>query len=143
MISVSDYFSYSLEILISVSKGNSNIVTCQCRCNIIAIIPIGREKQAIKNKLNRDVVRFTTHIKPVLPQIRLLTVLNVDGKMPNSTFQLVVQQCCKTSCTLLLPILPKLMSLLFAVHKKPLREVEIAAICHDALQVIKKSGSCF
>lgn len=31
------------------------------------------------------------------------------------------------------------MLLLFAVHKKPLREVEIAAICHDALQVIKKN----
>ena len=83
-------------------------------------------------------MHFTTYIKLVLPQIRLLTVLNVAGKILNSAFQLVLQQCCKTSCTLLLPVLPKLMLLLFAVHKKPLREVEIAAICHDALQVIKK-----
>ena len=83
-------------------------------------------------------MHFTTYIKLVLPQIRLLTVLNVAGKILNSPFQLVLQQCCKTSCTLLLPVLPKLILLLFAVHKKPLREVEIAAICHDALQVLKK-----
>ena len=87
----------------------------------------------------RVVVHFTTYIKLVLPQIRLLTVLNVAGKILNSAFQLVLQQCCKTSCTLLLPVLPKLMLLFFVVHKKPLREVEIAAICHDALQVIKKN----
>ena len=42
MISVSDYFSYSLEILISVSKRNNDVVTCQCSCNIIAIMHKGR-----------------------------------------------------------------------------------------------------
>ena len=40
-----------------------------------------------------------THIKPVLQQIRLLTGLNVVGKTRNTAFQLVLPQCCKTSCT--------------------------------------------
>ena len=31
----------------------------------------------LQNELNSDVARFTTHIKPVLQQIRLLTGLNV------------------------------------------------------------------
>ena len=35
------------------------------------------------NKLNSDIARFTTHIKPVLQQIRLLTGLNVGGKLRN------------------------------------------------------------
>ena len=36
--------------------------------------------------------------------------LNVVGKKRNITFQLVLQQCCKTSCTFkfVLPVLPKL-----------------------------------
>ena len=53
----------------------------------------------LKNKLNRDVARFTKHVKPVLQQIRLLTGLTVGGKTRNIAFQLVLQQCCKTSCT--------------------------------------------
>lgn len=40
MISVSDYFSYSLEIF--VSKRNNDVVTYQCSCNIIAIMHKGR-----------------------------------------------------------------------------------------------------
>ena len=54
-------------------------------------------------------VRFTTHIKPVLQQIRLLTGLNMSGKTRNISFQLVLHQCCKTSFTLtfLLPVLAK------------------------------------
>ena len=43
-------------------------------------------------------LHFSTHIKPVLQQIRLLTDLNVAGKMRNTAIQLVLQQCCKTSC---------------------------------------------
>ena len=31
----------------------------------------------LQNELNSDVARFTTHIKPVSQQIRLLTGLNV------------------------------------------------------------------
>ena len=38
-------------------------------------------------------------MKPVLQQIRLLTGLNVFGKTRNIAIQLVLQQCCKTSCT--------------------------------------------
>ena len=53
----------------------------------------------LQNKLNSDVVRFTTHIKPVLQQISLLTGLNVGGKTLNIAIQLVLQQCCKTSYT--------------------------------------------
>ena len=43
--------------------------------------------------------RFTTHIKPVLQQIRLLTLLNLGSKTRNIAIQLVLQQCCNTSCT--------------------------------------------
>ena len=50
-------------------------------------------------ELNSDVARFTTHIKPVLQHIRLLTGFNVGGKTHNIAIQLVLQQCCKTSCT--------------------------------------------
>ena len=53
----------------------------------------------LQNKLNSDVTRFTTHIKPALQQIRLLTGLNVSGKTRNIAIQLVLQQFCKTSCT--------------------------------------------
>ena len=53
----------------------------------------------LQNKVNSDVPRSTTHIKPVLQQIRLLTGLNMWGKTRNITIQLVLQQCCKTSCT--------------------------------------------
>ena len=54
---------------------------------------------------NSDVAHLTTHIKPALQQIRLLTGLNVGGKMCNITFQLVLLQCCETSCSFLLPVL--------------------------------------
>ena len=46
-----------------------------------------------------DVARFTTNIKPVSQQIRLLTGLNVGGKTRSIAIQLVLQQCCKTGCT--------------------------------------------
>ena len=61
-----------------------------------------------KTRLNCDVASFTTHIKHVLQQIRLLTGLNMGGKTRNIVFQFVLQQCCKTSCTFLSPVLPKL-----------------------------------
>jgi len=62
----------------------------------------------LQNEMNSDVAHFTTCIKPVLQQIRLLTGLYVGDKRHNNTFQLTLQQCCKTSCMFLLPILPKL-----------------------------------
>ena len=46
-------------------------------------------------------------IKPVLQQIRLFTGLNMGGKTRNITIQLVLQQCCKTSCTFLSPVFPE------------------------------------
>ena len=42
---------------------------------------------------------LTTQIKLVLQQIRLLAGLNMGGKTRNIAFQLVLQQCCRTSCT--------------------------------------------
>ena len=52
----------------------------------------------LQNQLNSDVARFTSHIKPVLQQIRLLTGLNVGGETRNIAIQLALQQCCKTNC---------------------------------------------
>ena len=50
----------------------------------------------LKNELNSDVALFkTTHIKPVLQQIRLLTGSNVAGKTRNIASQFVLQQCCQ------------------------------------------------
>ena len=46
----------------------------------------------LQNELNSDVARYTTHIKPVLQQIRLLTGLNVAGKTRTIAFELVLQQ---------------------------------------------------
>ena len=62
-----------------------------------------------KNELNSDVARYITHIEPVLQLIRLLTGLNVSGQTRIIAFQLVLKQCCKTSCTFLLPVLTKLL----------------------------------
>jgi len=42
-------------------------------------------------KTSSDDVRFTTHIKPVLHQIRLLTDLNVSGNTHNIAFQLLFE----------------------------------------------------
>ena len=60
----------------------------------------------LQNELNSNVARFTTHIKPVLQQIRLLIGLNMRGKTRNIAIQRVLQQfqlqCCKTSCTFFL-----------------------------------------
>ena len=53
----------------------------------------------LQNELNSDFARFNTHIKPVLYQIRLLTVFNVSNKTSNVAFHLSFQQCYKTSCT--------------------------------------------
>ena len=53
----------------------------------------------LQNELNRDVERFTTPIKPVLQQNRLLRGLNVSGNMRNIAIQILLQQCCTTICT--------------------------------------------
>ena len=57
---------------------------------------MGNKKRAtclaasLQNELNSDVAHFTTHIKPVLQQIRLLRGLNVGGKRRNISIQLVI-----------------------------------------------------
>ena len=57
---------------------------------------MGNKKRAtclatsLQNELNSDVAHFTTHIKPVLQQIRLLRDLNVGGKRRNISIQLVI-----------------------------------------------------
>ena len=43
-------------------------------------------------ELNSNVARFTTHIKPVSQQLRLLTGLNEGGKTRNIALQLVLRQ---------------------------------------------------
>ena len=58
----------------------------------------------LQNELNSDVARFTTHIKPVLQQIRLLTGLNRGGTRRNIAFQRVLQQCCKKRLHVLVPL---------------------------------------
>ena len=75
----------NLFVDIGTYRGNKNYATCLTTL--------------LQNELNKDVTRFTTHIKPVLQQIRVLTGLNVGGKMRNIAIQLVLRQCCKTSCT--------------------------------------------
>ena len=58
--------------------------------------------------------------KPVLQQIRLLTGLNVGGKTRNNAIQLVLQQCCRKSCTFFVArfSVPLIKSEVFSVHIK-------------------------
>ena len=48
--------------------------------------------------------------KPVNNLICCRTGYDVGGKMRNIAIQLVLQQCCKTSCTFMLPVFPRLKS---------------------------------
>ena len=68
---------------------NGQQKTCSLSCNWTLL----------QNEMKSDLVRFITHIKPVLQQIRLLTGLNEGGKTRNIAIQLVLQQYCKTCCT--------------------------------------------
>ena len=104
---------------------------CPCRRGCFKVMlrygKTGNKKRAtcpaplLKNELNSDVVRFTTYIKPVLQQIRLLTGLNVGGKTRNTTTQLVLQQYCKTSCAFFSPRRLQAVSL-FSVVRRAKRE---------------------
>jgi len=49
----------------------------------------------LQSELNSDVAHFTTHIKPVLQQIRLLTGFSEGAKTRNIALQLVLQQSWK------------------------------------------------
>ena len=77
-------------------QGKSTLVRVKVRkngqqktCNLICLATL------LQNELNSDVARFTTHIKPVLQQVRLLTGLNMGGKTGSIYIQLVLHQCCK------------------------------------------------
>ena len=63
----------------------------------------------LQNELTEDVARFTTHIKHVVQQIRLLRFTTWVVKRTTSLFNSICSNYCKTSCcTFLLAILPKL-----------------------------------
>ena len=64
-----------------------------------------------QNELKSNVARFTIHVKPVLQQIRLLTGLNVGGKVRNIAIQLVLQQynVARNVARFLLPLFPCLI----------------------------------
>ena len=64
----------------------SSALTTRLRCLLTCLATF------LQNELNSDVARYTTHIKPVLQQIRLLTGLNVAGKTRTIAFELVLQQ---------------------------------------------------
>ena len=70
----------------------------------------------LQNQLNSDVARFTTHIKPVLQQIRLLTGLTVGCKTRHIAIQLVLQQLVQ----LVLVCCPFLRTLSFLPLPSPL-----------------------
>ena len=66
----------------------------------------------LQNELNSDVVRFTTHIKPVLQQIGLLTGFSEVLKRTTLLFNSFCSNLAKESYTFLLPVLPKLFFLI-------------------------------
>ena len=65
----------------------------------------------LQNELSSDVAHFTTPYQTCLAANQVMNRLNVGGKTCIISFQLVIyfeQQLYKTSCTFLLPMLPKL-----------------------------------
>ena len=74
--------------------------------------------------------------KPVLQQIRLLTGLNVGGKTRNNAIQLVLQQCCKKSCTFFVArfSVPLIKSEVFSVHTK--KKKKLITNRHNKLQKV-------
>ena len=64
----------------------------------------------LQNELNSDVARLTTHIKPVLQRIRLLTGLNMGGKTRNIAIQIQIFAAMlpRQVARFLLPVFPYL-----------------------------------
>ena len=52
----------------------------------------------LQNELNSEVARFTTHVQTCQQPDLLQDRFDVGGKTRNIAIQLVLQQCCKTSC---------------------------------------------
>ena len=57
----------------------------------------------LQTKLNSDVARFTTHVRPYLARNKDARFVFVGGKTSNITIQLILQPCCKTNCALFVP----------------------------------------
>ena len=62
----------------------------------------------LQNELYGDVAQFTTHIKPVLQQIRLLTGFNEVVKRATSLFNSFCSNVAKQVARFLLPVFPYL-----------------------------------
>ena len=54
----------------------------------------------LQTKLNSDVTRFTTYVRPCLARNKVVRFVFVGGKTSNITIQLILQPCCKTNCAL-------------------------------------------
>ena len=53
----------------------------------------------LQNEFNINVARFTTHVQTCLSTNQVVNRFDVGGKTRDIAIQLVLQQCCKTSCT--------------------------------------------
>ena len=87
--------------------------------NASSVVKVGQNEQQETGNLFCDfavkrVARFSTNIKPLLQQISFLTGLNMGGKTRSIAIELVLQQCCKTSC-----------SFFVARFSAPLRKVHV------------------
>ena len=63
---------------------------------------VKRATKNVQTKLNSDVARFTTHVRPCLERNKVARFVCVGGKSSNITIQLSLQPCCKTNCVLFL-----------------------------------------
>ena len=53
----------------------------------------------LQNESYTDVARFITHVRTCLATNKVVRFVFVGGKTRNIDIQLVLQQCCKKSCT--------------------------------------------
>ena len=72
-----------------------------------------------------------TNSEPVFSQISLLTGLNLGGKRAT----LLLQQCCKASCTFFLPVLLMLNVSVCEPHL-PLTVMETVALLADPMELL-------
>ena len=121
--------------LLQVAKIESSSTFCNKLCKCCAFYP-PKANLFCSNLRNscvwRDSCVMLSNQKSVFTQLAVTffffeTGLNVGGKTRNIAFQLVLHQCCKASCTFLLPVLPRLYARalfqLFSSHyRRRLRE---------------------
>ena len=58
----------------------------------------------LQNESNTDVARFVTHFRTLLPTNEVVRFVFVGGKKRSIAIQLILQQCCKKSCTFLVAL---------------------------------------